>query len=117
MAGRLLAGTLESASPLLRLEKGRFKLYRGMASRGAMEKRYASDRYSRPSKRLEEGVEGLVPFEGSAVRVVAHLYFGLQAALGYAGARDIRSAWERGRLARVTPQGLKEIRPHDIILR
>ncbi|MCE4625167.1 MAG: IMP dehydrogenase [Desulfurococcales archaeon] len=116
MAGRMLAGTLESAAPIVRLEKGRFKVYRGMASRGAMERRYASDRYSRPSKRLEEGVEGLVPFEGSAVRVVAHLYFGLQAALGYAGAGSIREAWEKARLAKVTPIGLQEIKPHDIIL-
>jgi len=117
MAGRMLAGTLEAASRFVRLESGVFKTYRGMASRGAMERRYASDRYSKPSKRLEEGVEGLVPYEGSAVRVVAHLYYGLQAALGYAGAGSIPEAWARGRLAKITPLGYQEISPHDILLR
>ncbi len=117
MAGRLLAGTLEAASRFVRLEKGVFKTYRGMASRGAMERRHASDRYSRPSKKLEEGVEGLVPYEGSAVRVVAHMFYGLQAALGYAGAGSIPEAWEKGRLAKITPLGYQEVSPHDIILK
>jgi IMP dehydrogenase len=116
MAGRLFAGTEESLGMKIRVGGKIFKTYRGMASRGAMERRYAADRYSRPSKQLEEGVEGLVPYSGPAAKVVAEVFFGLQAGLGYAGASSVEEAWQRGKLARVTPAGRSEIKPHDIIL-
>jgi IMP dehydrogenase len=80
-----------------------------------MERRFAADRYSKPSKAIEEGVEGLVPYRGSALEVLAEFASGLQAALGYAGAPSIRDAWEKGRLARVSPVGVREVRPHDIM--
>jgi IMP dehydrogenase len=116
MGGRIFAGTEEAAAPKVRVGGRIYKPYRGMASRGAMEARYAADRYSRPSKAIEEGVEGLVPYRGSALGVVAEFAGGLQAALGYAGASSLAEAWERGRLARVTPAGLREVRPHDVLL-
>ncbi len=116
MGGRLFAGTEESLGLKVRIGGRVYKTYRGMASRGAIERRHASDRYSRPSKQLEEGVEGLVPYTGSAAKVLAEAFFGLQAGLGYAGASSIVEAWSRGRLARVSPAGRSEIRPHDIIL-
>lgn len=116
MSGRLFAGTEEAPSVKVRVGGRVYKTYRGMASRGAMEKRFASDRYSKPSKALEEGVEGLVPYTGSAMFKVMELATGLQAALGYAGVRSLREAWEKGRLARVTPTGSSEIKPHDVLL-
>ncbi|MEB3773379.1 MAG: IMP dehydrogenase [Desulfurococcales archaeon] len=114
MLGRLLAGTLEAPGQVITVGGKRYKPYRGMASRGAMERRHASDRYSRPSKVLEEGVEGLVEYSGSAMARLGEVALGLQAALGYAGASSIPQAW-RARLARVTPQGRAEVKPHDII--
>ena len=114
MVGRFLAGTDESPGPKIRVGGRVYKTYRGMASRGAMERRHAADRYSRPSKALEEGVEGLVPYSGSAVAKLAEMATGLQAALGYAGAASVEEAW-RARLARITPIGAEEVKPHDII--
>ncbi|MEB3851943.1 MAG: IMP dehydrogenase [Desulfurococcales archaeon] len=116
MGGRIFAGTEEAAAPKVRVGGRVYKPYRGMASRGAMEARYAADRYSKPSKAIEEGVEGLVPYRGSALAVVAEYASGLQAALGYAGASSVPEAWARGRLARVTPVGVREVRPHDVVL-
>lgn len=115
MTGRLFAGTEEAPSRKVRVGGRVYKTYRGMASRGAMERRHASDRYSKPSKVLEEGVEGLVPYRGSAMVTLMELATGLQAALGYAGAASIREAWEKGRLAKITPIGSNEIKPHDIL--
>ena len=115
MGGRIFAGTEESPAPKVRVGGRVYKPYRGMASRGAMERRHAADRYSRPSKAIEEGVEGLVPYRGSALEVVAEMATGLQAALGYAGAASVREAWSKGRLARITPTGVREIRPHDVL--
>ncbi|MCE4602564.1 MAG: IMP dehydrogenase [Desulfurococcales archaeon] len=114
MLGRFLAGTLEAPGPVITVGGRRYKPYRGMASRGAMERRHAADRYSRPSKALEEGVEGLVEFTGSVVARLGEIALGLQAALGYAGAPNMRRAWSAS-LARVTPQGRSEVKPHDVI--
>ncbi len=114
MVGRFLAGTEESPGPKIRVGDKVYKTYRGMASRGAMERRHASDRYSKPSKAVEEGVEGLVPYSGPVEKKLAEMVFGLQAALGYAGAYNVVSAWKAS-LARVTPNTRSEIKPHDII--
>ncbi|MEB3779269.1 MAG: IMP dehydrogenase [Desulfurococcales archaeon] len=115
MVGRVLAGAEEAPTPKVTIGDRVYKPYRGMASRGAMERRYASDRYSKPSKAVVEGVEGLVPYSGSAVNSIAHMAFGLQAALGYAGAANLREAWS-SKLARITPSGGKEIKPHDLVI-
>lgn len=115
MSGRLFAGTEEAAAPTIRVGDKLYKPYRGMGSRGAMEKRFSADRYARPSKAIEEGVEGLVPYQGPALKVLADLAAGLQAALGYAGAKSVSDAW-RARLARVSPATRGEIKPHDILL-
>jgi IMP dehydrogenase len=80
-----------------------------------MERRYALDRYSKPSKSIEEGVEGLVPYEGSVVEVLSEIVAGLKAALGYAGAHNVESSW-KARLARVTSAGIREAKPHDVTL-
>ncbi len=115
MVGRMLAGTEESPGQLVSVGGRLYKQYRGMASRGAIEKRHAGDRYGGRSKLIEEGVEGLVPYRGSAAEVLLEFAAGLQAALGYAGASTIKEAWS-ARLARITAAGLREIKPHDVVL-
>jgi len=102
MAGYLLAGTDEAAAPLLRIGGRLYKPYRGMASRGALERRHAADRYSRVTKNVEEGIEGLVPYRGPVRGVVEGFAEGLRAALGYAGAASIPELWLKARFARIT---------------
>jgi len=41
---------------------------------------------------------------------------GLKAAMGYAGARNIRELWEKARVAMLTEVGVKEAGPHSILL-
>jgi len=115
MSGRLFAGVEESSGVKIRMGSNVYKQYRGMGSRGAMERRFALDRYSKPSKSVEEGVEGLVPYRGSVVEVLAEVVAGLKAALGYAGAYNVESSW-KAKLAKVTSSGVKEAKPHDIML-
>lgn len=102
MTGYMLAGTDEAAAPLVRIGNKLYKPYRGMASRGALEKRYAADRYSRVAKRVEEGIEGLVEYRGRVRRVVLEFAEGLKAGLGYAGASSIPELWRKARFARIT---------------
>ncbi len=102
MAGYLLAGTDEAAAPPIRIGGALYKPYRGMASRGALERRHAADRYSRVSKKVEEGIEGLVPYKGPLRRVVEEFVEGLRAGLGYAGAASIPELWRGARFARIS---------------
>ncbi len=97
MLGYVLAGTDEASAPIIAVGEKLYKPYRGMASRGAMARRFSIDRYSRASKRVAEGVEGLVPYKGSVKRVVREFVEGIRAGLGYAGARNIRELWEVAR--------------------
>ena len=93
MLGFVLAGTDEAEAPLVVAGQRMYKPYRGMASRGAMERRFAADRYTRVVKRAPEGVEGLVPYKGPVFRVLDEFVEGIKAGLGYAGARSIEELW------------------------
>lgn len=115
MLGRALAGTDEACSPLIPVGSRLYKLYRGMGSKSALAKRYSMDRYSLPSKKIAEGVEGLVPYRGSVASVVEEFKGGLQAALGYVGARNIKELWLKAKFAKLTPIGRREVLPHDIL--
>ncbi len=116
MAGRLFAQCDESPSPIVRIGMRRYKFYRGMASEGARRRRFAIDRYGVKVKDIEEGVEGLVPYKGPVSEVVREFVAGIQASLGYIGARSIKEAWEKGRIALITSLGKSEIEPHDLKL-
>ncbi len=116
MLGYALAGTEEAAGRLVEVGGKRYKEYRGMASPSSRAKRFAKDRYAeKPAKDIAEGVEGLVPYRGPVEGVVREFVAGIQAAMGYVGARSIREMWEKAQFARVTELGRREVSPHSII--
>src|SRR5207237_1590772 len=93
MLGSLFAGTEESPGEIELYQGRSYKAYRGMGSLGAMQKG-AADRYFQDSdmnvdKLVPEGVEGRVPYKGSAVWVVQQLMGGLRASMGYTGCASI----------------------------
>lgn len=116
MMGNVFAGCRESPGRLVALEGRYYKEYYGMGSAAAKRKRYAQDRYSRPSKTIDEGVEGWVPYRGTVADIVSEFVGGLQAAMGYVGAENIPQMWEKARLALITERGADELKPHDILL-
>lgn len=116
MMGNVFAGCRESPGRLVALEGRYYKEYYGMGSAAAKRKRYALDRYSQPSKTIDEGVEGWVPYRGTVADIVSEFVGGLQAAMGYVGAGNITQMWEKARLALVTERGAEELKPHDILL-
>ncbi|MHA1596399.1 MAG: IMP dehydrogenase [Candidatus Asgardarchaeia archaeon] len=116
MMGNIFAGCKESPGRLIAIEGRYYKEYYGMGSYRARKKRYALDRYSRPSKEVEEGVEGWVPYRGLVSDVVKEFVAGLKAAMGYAGAKDIRELWKKAKLALITPAGMQELNPHDLLM-
>ncbi len=117
MVGSLVAGTDESPGELV-LYRGRsFKSYRGMGSLGAMA-RGSADRYfqkdAASDKLVPEGIEGQVPYRGSAGAVIHQLLGGLRAAMGYTGCETIEEMRKNCRFVRITGAGLKESHVHDV---
>lgn len=115
MMGNIFAGTSESPGRLVALEGRYYKEYYGMGSAAARKKRFAQDRYSQPSKTINEGVEGWVPYRGAVTDIVSEFVGGLKAAMGYVGAETIQDMWKKAKLAKVTERGSTEINPHDIM--
>ncbi len=116
MMGNIFARSKEAPGTLITIGGRYYKQYRGMGSPSAMAKRFSSDRYAQPSKGLPEGVEGWVPYKGELSVVVQEMVAGLQASMGYAGAKTIPELWEKSKLAGITNSGAEEARPHDVLL-
>ncbi len=79
-----------------------YKLHRGMGSVSARQKRIAVDRYARLSKEIAEGTEAWLPYKGEATNVIQELAAGLRAAMGYAGARNIKELQTLAKVKRVS---------------
>ena len=118
MVGNLLAGSDESPGETV-LYRGRtYKVYRGMGSLGAM-KKGSRDRYGQgdvfdTGKLVPEGIEGRVPYRGSAGGILDQLTGGLRAGLGYTGSKDIKTLQKNAKFIRLTQQSLKESHIHDV---
>ncbi|MBF1650934.1 MAG: IMP dehydrogenase [Rothia mucilaginosa] len=126
MLGSLLAGTTESPGELIFMNGKQYKAYRGMGSLGAMQTRgrhksFSKDRYfqadvSSEEKLIPEGIEGQVPFRGPLSAVIHQLEGGLRQTMFYVGSRTIEELKYKGQFVRITPAGLKESHPHDIMM-
>jgi IMP dehydrogenase len=120
MIGSLLAGTDESPGEVFLYQGRSYKAYRGMGSMGAMA-RGSADRYFQADikdtmKLVPEGVEGQVPYKGSAGNVIHQLAGGLKAAMGYVGAKSIAELQEKAEFIRITSAGLRESHTHDVTI-
>lgn len=117
MVGSMIAGTDESPGEVILYQGRSFKSYRGMGSIGAMA-RGSADRYfqkdAASDKLVPEGIEGQVPYKGSASAVVHQLIGGLRAAMGYTGCETIEDMRKNCKFVRITGAGLKESHVHDV---
>jgi IMP dehydrogenase len=118
MLGSLFAGTEESPGDIELFQGRSYKSYRGMGSLGAMQKG-AADRYFQDSemnvdKLVPEGVEGRVPYKGSALRVIDQLTGGVRASMGYTGCSTIDELRLRAQFVEITSAGMRESHVHDV---
>ncbi|MEL6957535.1 MAG: IMP dehydrogenase [Pseudomonadota bacterium] len=117
MVGSMIAGTDESPGEVILYQGRSFKSYRGMGSLGAMA-RGSADRYfqkdAASDKLVPEGIEGQVPYKGSASAVVHQLVGGLRAAMGYTGNATVEEMRTNSRFVKITGAGLKESHVHDV---
>jgi IMP dehydrogenase len=123
MLGKLLAGCEEGPGEMVFVNGKQFKLFRGMGSLGAMRNarrggsfskdRYFQDDVLREDKLVPQGVEAQVPYRGPLGAVAHQLVGGLQAAMGFCGARTIAEL-QQARFTQITGAGLVESHPHDV---
>ncbi|MEP5728747.1 MAG: IMP dehydrogenase [Sulfitobacter sp.] len=117
MVGSMIAGTDESPGEVILYQGRSFKSYRGMGSLGAMA-RGSADRYfqkdAASDKLVPEGIEGQVPYKGSAGTVIHQLVGGLRAAMGYTGCATVPEMRKNCSFVKITGAGLKESHVHDV---
>jgi IMP dehydrogenase len=118
MLGGLLAGT-EEAPGEVELYQGRsYKSYRGMGSLGAMQQgskdRYFQDTEANADKLVPEGIEGRVPYKGSALNVIHQLIGGVRSSMGYLGCNSIAEMHEKAEFVEITAAGIRESHVHDV---
>ena len=120
MIGGLFAGLAESPGDTILYQGRTYKVYRGMGSIGAMVKgsseRYRQKGESNTSKFVPEGVEGRVAFRGALGPFVYQLMGGLRAGMGYCGTRTIDELRTNARFVKISPAGVRESHPHDIVI-
>lgn len=118
MIGNLLAGADEAPGETILYQGRTYKVYRGMGSLGAMSKG-SKDRYGQMDitdldKLVPEGIEGKVPYKGSASGIIHQLIGGLKSGMGYLGARNIEELQAKSKFVQITGQGLIESHVHDV---
>jgi len=120
MIGSLLAGTDESPGLIITKDEIKYKASRGMASLSANLARHkinSRDKISQEDieKIVPEGIEAMVPYRGKTKDVISYLVGGLRSALSYIGAKNIKEMQTKAKFIRITPSGLKESHPHNVI--
>ena len=118
ICGGIFAGCNEAPGEVIEIGGKFYKQYRGMGSFAAM-KAGSAARYghsSNPTQKVApEGIEALKEACGSVDRVLAQLIGGIQSGMGYLGAKNLEQLRQKARYIRVSPAGMREAAPHDVV--
>ena len=105
MLGSLLSGTDETPGDILNTRDGKFKAYRGMASKDAQVE-------WRGKTASLEGIATTVACKGPVTDVLAELERGIRSGLSYSGARSISELQAKAHFVRQTSSGQVESATH-----
>jgi len=118
MMGSMFAGTEEAPGEVILFQGRSYKSYRGMGSLGAMAEgsadRYFQDAANNVDKFVPEGIEGRVPYKGSAIAILYQLVGGVRSSMGYCGCATIDEFRERAEFVEITSAGMRESHVHDV---
>src|SRR5438094_5161607 len=118
ICGGLFAGCPEAPGQMMEIGGKLYKQYRGMGSVAAM-KAGSAARYGHltdnTQKLAPEGVEALKEVSPSLDLVLTQLIGGIQSGMGYLGAANLAQLREKARYIRVSPAGMREAAPHDVV--
>ena len=122
MIGSLFGGTDESPGKSLVKNGKKFKMYRGMASfYASLGRKY---REAGPqvvdsddlNDYVPEGVEAMVPYNGSVVEIIRQMAGGLRSGLSYCSAETIPEMQMNAEFIKITSAGYIESQSHDVDL-
>lgn len=122
MIGSLFGGTDESPGKTLVKNGKKYKMYRGMASfYASLGRKY---REAGPqvvdsddlNEYVPEGVEAMVPYNGSVVEIIRQMAGGLRSGLSYCGAKTIPEMQMNAEFIKITSAGYLESQSHDVDL-
>lgn len=120
MLGNVLAGTDESPGEAVIYQGRSYKTYRGMGSLEAMREgsrdRYFQDSLPSEDKLVPEGIEGRVPYKGTAANIIQMIVGGLKSGMGYAGCKSIKELQSKAKFIKITAAGIRESHVHDVII-
>jgi IMP dehydrogenase len=118
MMGSMFAGTEEAPGEVILFQGRSYKSYRGMGSLGAMTDgsadRYFQDSSNNADKLVPEGIEGRVPYKGSALAILYQLVGGVRSSMGYCGCATIDDLHEKAEFVEITAAGMRESHVHDV---
>ncbi len=122
MIGSLFGGTDESPGKTLVKNGKKYKMYRGMASFYASLGRKYREAGSQVvdsedlNDYVPEGVEAMVPYNGSVVELIRQMAGGLRSGLSYCGAKTIPEMQMNAEFIKITSAGYIESQSHDVDL-
>jgi IMP dehydrogenase len=89
-----------------------------MGSLGAMQQgssdSYFQDNEKSAEKLVPEGIEGRVPYKGSALNVIHQMMGGLRSSMGYLGVATIEAMHAKAEFVEITSAGIRESHVHDV---
>lgn len=101
--GGMFAGTKEAPGELIEIKGEEYKIFRGMASREAAEKRAKREgREKKYSEKVPEGVETKVRYKGPLKNTVTKLEGGLRSGISYCGADNVREAQKKAEFIEIS---------------
>lgn len=116
--GSQLAGTDEAPGDMVIHQGAQYKKYNGSTSLEEKQKQIKKIGNEVGSNYVDyiEGVSALVPYKGSVEKVINRLLAGIRSGYSYAGAKNIDELHNRAQFVRISSQGLRESRAHDVIV-
>jgi len=105
MVGSMLAGTNQTPGAVTTGPSGKYKTYRGMASKEAQTDWRGKETFS-------EGISTTVPYKGDAGYVLKEIREGVASGFSYAGARTIAELCANAQFVRQTSSGQIESSTH-----
>ena len=105
MLGSMLSGTDESPGSLMFDETGKYKSFRGMASKEANEGKDIA---------VAEGVATKVPYKGSVYHVLENIRGGLGSGCSYSGVKKLSDLYDNAMYIEVSSLSVSESKPHAI---
>jgi len=110
MVGGILAGTDETPGRVIEKNFTKYKMYRGMASKSAIE-----ERGLKPKAKYVEGVERWIEIRGPVELIIQKFTDGLRSGMSYLGCDNIKELRENVRYHRMSSNGFRESFPNLLL--